>query len=162
MYHTQEKRATRLSAPIICDRNDAWLGSGYYFWDEEIDAIHWGHKSKRQTGYFEIYSADINCEDVLDTVFNEEHYKFWRKQIEKVAAVISKKTGSKATLNELNAYIAEKAKWAEVVTGILFQDLPNSADLLVAKLNYRKRIQIAVYDITIIKTFVFHDCMKCN
>ena len=65
MYHTQERWAERLTEPIICKRDNAWLGVGYYFWDEEVDAIHWGHNSKRRTGYFEIYTADIVVDDVL-------------------------------------------------------------------------------------------------
>jgi hypothetical protein len=91
MFHTQEKWHDRLGAPIVCQRKNAWLGVGCYFWKEEVDAIHWGHKSKRNTKEFEIYSANINCENVLDTVFNEEHYEFWVKQIEKAAKVITKK-----------------------------------------------------------------------
>lgn len=162
MYHTQERWAERLTEPIICKRDNAWLGVGYYFWDEEVDAIHWGHNSKRRTGYFEIYTADIVVDDVLDTVFNEEHYNFWRKQIEKVATTITKKTGKKPTLKELNTYIAERANWAANIAGIMFQDLPKSSDLLVADLYYRKRIQVAVYNKSIVKNFTFYDSMECN
>jgi hypothetical protein len=39
MYHVQEKRKNRLVNPVKCNRSDAWLGSGYYFWLEEVDAI---------------------------------------------------------------------------------------------------------------------------
>lgn len=162
MYHTQEKWGIRLAAPIICKRNNAWLGSAYYFWDFEMDAIHWGHSSKKSTGYFEIYRANIDCENVLDTVFNEEHYKFWIKQIEKAAKHISIKTGYKATIREINQYFKEKAKWSEITDGIMFQDLPDSADLLVNQLYYRKRIQIAVFNLKIIGNFAFHFEMACN
>ena len=27
--------------PFICDRKDAWLGRGYYFWDTFIELGHW-------------------------------------------------------------------------------------------------------------------------
>ena len=162
MYHTQEKRERRLAAPIICSKNYAWLGTAYYFGDDEIDAIHWGNKSKRRTGYFEIYKADIDCENVLDTVFNEEHYNFWVRQIEKAAKVMMKKSGQKPTLKELNDYFKERAKWSEVTFGILFQDLPYSDDLLVKELNYRKRIQVAVFNPEIIHNFALHFEMECN
>lgn len=162
MYHTQEQRTVKLTAPVLCTKDNAWLGAGYYFWAEEVDAIHWGHNSKRRTGRFEIYVADIICDDVLDTVFNEEHYNFWRKQIEKVATAITKKTGKKATLKELNTYIAEKANWSRYVPGIMFQDLPISSNLLVENLYYRKRIQLAVYDKSIIENFTFHDVVECS
>jgi hypothetical protein len=162
MYHTQEKWRFRLTEPIICTRKNAWLGIAYYFWDDEIDAIQWGHRSKRDKRYFEIYKASIDCENVLDTVFNEEHYNFWVKQIEKAAKHISIKTGMKASLKEINQYFKEKANWAGVTDGIMFQDLPISDDLLVKDLYYRKRIQIAVYNLEIIHNFAFHFDMECN
>lgn len=162
MYHTQEKWENKLTKPIICLRRNAWLGSAYYFWDDETDAIQWGHKSKRNTGYFEIYKALIECENILDTVFNEEHYNFWVKQIEKAAKHISMKTGIKASIKEINQYFKEKAKWSEITDGIMFQDLPISDDLLVKEFYYRKRIQMAVYNSEIIHNFAFHFDMECN
>lgn len=160
MYHTQEKWDERLKKPILCKRDNAWLGIGFYFWKEEIDAFEWGINSKKRTGKFEIYSAEINCENVLDTVFNEEQYSFWIKQIEKVAKVMVKKTGYKPTIKEINAYFENKKIWKSV-TGILFQDLPFSNHLLVKDFNYRKRIQIVVYNIEIINNFEFFKEDEC-
>ena len=162
MYHTQEKRRKQLYSPIVCERKNAWLGLGYYFWNEEVDAIHWGNTSKRATGYYEIYKANIECNNVLDTVFNEKHYSFWVKQIEKAASFIIKRTGVTATISEINQYFNDKAKWSDDIDGILFQDLPFSADLLVKELNYRKRIQIAIYNMEIISNFAVHFDMECN
>lgn len=162
MYHTQEQWEYRLTKPILCVRRNAWLGTAYYFWDDEIDAIQWGHKSKRNTGFFEVYKATIESENVLDTVFNEEHYNFWVKQIEKAAKYISMKTGLKASIKEINQYFKDKAKWSEITDGIMFQDLPVSDDLLVRDLYYRKRIQMAVYDLEIISNFTLHFDMGCN
>ena len=98
MYHTAERRAVRLSSPTFCNDEDAWLGDGHYFWDDIVDAEKWGNDRKRKTGYYEIYSAKVNCEKVLDTVFNEEHYRFWVNQVEKAAKKIVQKTGNKPTL----------------------------------------------------------------
>ena len=162
MYHTQEKWKSRLIEPIACTRKDAWLGTAYYFWADEVDAIQWGHKSKRSTGFFEIYKSDIECENIFDTVFNEEHYLFWIKQIEKVAKNILIKTGLKASLKEINQYFKDKATWSEITDGIMFQDLPFSDDLLVEDFNYRKRIQIAVFNMKIINNFALHYEMECN
>lgn len=162
MYHTQERREKRLSKPILCQKNNAWLGVAYYFWNDEIDAIQWGNTSKNQTGYFEIYKAIIDSENIIDTVFNEEHYNFWLKQIEKAAKHISKKSGMKASLKEINQYFKNKAKWSDLTDGILFQDLPNSEDLLVRNLYYRKRIQMAVYKLEIINNFAFHSETGCS
>jgi hypothetical protein len=162
MYHTQEKRLFRLIEPAICKRNNAWLGTAYYFWNDEVDAIQWGHNSKKATGYFEVYSAIILCNRILDTVFNEDNYRFWIEQIEKAAKHITMKTGLKATLKDINQYFQEKARWSDYVDGILFQDLPNSEDLLVSNFYYRKRIQMAIYNKEIIHNFEFHNEWKCN
>lgn len=91
MFHTQEKREVVLKAPKICVRFNAWLGDGYYFWYDQKDAKEWGHNSKRRTGYFDIYKSEIICDNVLDTVFKEEHYLFWIEQIEKVGKILTKK-----------------------------------------------------------------------
>ena len=75
MFHSQENRNTILEFPIICKRDDAWLGTGYYFWYEEDDAFKWGITNKAYyNNSFQIYKANIKKEDVLDTVFNEKHY----------------------------------------------------------------------------------------
>ena len=87
MYHTQEKRKVRLVSPVKCNRCDAWLGHGYYFWDDYDDAFIWGKKSKNKTGVFEIYKSIINTENFLNTVFDEKGYNFYKKQIEKIFCI---------------------------------------------------------------------------
>lgn len=171
MFHTQERRMKELISPIKCFRNDAWLGEAYYFWYDEFDAHRWGNTSKRQTGYYEVYEAKIDCEDVLDTVFNEEHYLFWLKQIEKAATKIIKSTGEKPTLKEINDYFKERAVWSDL-KGIMFQDLPNNFNFLLVKpieyrtrkrpFVYKKRIQLAIYDLEIMKEFVLLTSESCS
>ncbi len=171
MFHTQENRDQELIEPIICLREDAWLGEAYYFWYDEFDAHRWGKTSKKKTGRYEIYSADIECDNVLDTVFNEEHYLFWLKQIEKVATKIVKQTGEKPTLKEINDYFKDRATWDEV-DGIMFQDLPSNFNFLLVKpieyrnnkkmaFIYRKRIQLAVYNLEIVNNFVLFTIEDC-
>lgn len=162
MYHTQERREKRLASPVICVRDDAWLGEGYYFWDELVDATQWGHNSKQKTGYFEIYQSKIVTDNFLDTVFNEEHYRFWIKQVEKAADFIRSKTGIKPTIKEVNEYFLEKAIWDEV-DGIIFQDIPEKDNILKVKsFYYRKRIQAVIYNLEIITTFVLHSEDRCK
>lgn len=74
MFHTQENRRITLSNPVLCTRKDAWLGTAYYFWEDESDAIKWGQNSKGDC--FQTYSALIKSDKVLDTVFNREQYDF--------------------------------------------------------------------------------------
>lgn len=107
-YHTQDNRGEKLESPIICTKDNAWLGEAYYFWENEEDADFWGIKVKNKTGKYDIYTAEIPLDNVLDTVFNREHYYFWVKQIEKAAKNFVKKTGSKPTLKEINDFFKEK------------------------------------------------------
>jgi hypothetical protein len=169
-YHTQESRKDILTKPVKCIREDAWLGEAYYFWYDIVDAENWGHHSKKRTNYFEIYESNINCEDILDTVFNEKHYLFWLKQIEKVAKTIITRTNIKPTLKELNDYFKERGTWDEVA-GIQFQDLPTNVEQLLVKpieyksksviFAYRKRIQLSVYKLEIITTFALIKKGRC-
>lgn len=159
-----------MSVPQPCTRDDAWLGEGYYFWKNEMDALDWGHKSKKKTGHFEIYICSINSENYLDTVFNEDHYNFWIAQLEKIAKKIMIKTYEKPTLKELNDYLRDNNIWP-TVEYIQFQDLPtNSERSLVKPITYRygkvrtvafrKRIQICVYNPKIITNFALNDTYK--
>ena len=155
-YHTQEKRSVRLTSPVICIKDNAWLGDGFYFWMDEDDAVFWGVTSKKRTGEYEVYKANIDTSSVLDTVFNREHYLFWVKQVEKAAKVFIKKTGIKPTLKEINDYFLEKRTWSDI-SGVMFQDISsNPHHYLVKGLQYKKRIQIAVYDQEIILSVVHY------
>lgn len=161
MYHTQEKRTDLLTAPIICVKLNAWLGDAFYFWYEMKDARLWGRNFKNATGKYEIYKATIDCEDVLDTVFNEQHYTFWREQVEAVARLISDKTRKKATLKEVNLYFKQRGNWNNI-SGIMFQDIPeNYSSTLINDFFYRKRIQLAVYKMEIISNFELDKVEKC-
>lgn len=171
MYHTQESRGQKLTQPIICKRNDAWLGEGYYFWDELEDADFWGVSSKKKTGFYEVYKSNIDSSNFLDTVFNEEHYKFWVKSLERAAKKIILSTGCKPTLKELNDYFKERRVWDEVA-GILFQDNPiRKESSLVQPIKYnkkevhfvfRKRIQAVVYNKENILTFAHLKRESCG
>lgn len=160
MFHTQEKRLVVLKSPVPCSKDNAWLGAALYFWYDEQDAVFWGINSKRATGYYEIYSADIDCEDVLDTVFNEEHYLFWINQIKKAEKTFMM-SGAKPTLKLLNDYFLQKGIWLKF-GGIMFQDIsPNPQNYIVRDFQYKKRIQLAVYKPPIISNFAHHFEGKC-
>jgi len=158
MFHTQEKRTPRLTVPIRCVRRDAWLGKGFYFWDDLEDAVQWGRQAKRPK--YEIYQAEIDCDNVLDTVFNEDHYRFWVKQIETVTKILEEKTGRKPRVDEVYSYFTSRLSWFQKLSGLMFSDSPTSRPKLYIRphepLAYRKRIQLAVYDLSIMQTFTFH------
>lgn len=162
MFHTQERRSNRLTAPLKCTNPSAWLGHGYYFWYDEQDAFNWGIQSKKATGYFEIYQCDVDCTDVLDTVFNEAHYNFWVGTIEKIAKTFVKKKGVKPPLRYINDYCRDRGIWNSVA-GILFQDLPtNDEYVMVIGLYYKKRIQLVAFDLKIASGFKMRSSEKCT
>jgi hypothetical protein len=161
MYHTQEKRDTLLVGPVQSPLSSSWLGKAYYYWYDGQDAFNWGITHKTDTGYFEIYESDIDCTDVLDTVFNEKHYLFWMKEIEKIAKTIVKRTGRKPATKYINEYFRDHGIWNSV-TGIMFQDIPkNNEYVMVIGFYYKKRIQLAVYDLRIVQTFTLKSTEKC-
>ena len=155
-YHTQENRGNKLEGPIYCKKDNAWLGDAYYFWEGEDDAIFWGEKAKNRKNSYQIYSADINMDNILDTVFSREEYFFWLRSIEKAAKTIIKKTNSKPTIKEINDYFNDRGIWKKF-DGILFQDISNNPiHFIVKEFQYKKRIQLAVYNNDIIINFKLH------
>lgn len=152
MYHTQEKRQNRLFQPVLCTRRDAWLGHAYYFWDDIYDANVWGTKSKRRTGRYEVYKGVIESENILDTVFTETGYQFFLQTINKVIEVFLNKTGRMPEIPDVCNYIMRVAKWNTVLDGVLFSDSPNTD---IEKFNYRKRIQLALYNPKCLVSFEF-------
>lgn len=160
MFHTQEKRGQKLSEARKCEKDNAWLGSAWYFWYDIDDAVHWGISSKRGTGYYEIYSANIDCSNILDTVFNEEDYQLWLKAIKK-AELRFLKAGKTPTLKLINDFFIQHSIWSQF-SGIMFQDISNNTEnYIVTGFQYKKRIQLAVYHNETINSFVLDSEGKC-
>lgn len=159
-YHTQEQREIELEEPILCTKDNAWLGEAYYFWEEENDAVYWGETFKcGKTGKYVIYCATIDNNNILDTVFCREHYEFWLKQIEKAIKFFLKKTGILPTLKEVNDFFYERNMW-EKVDGILFQDISGNPihHMRMKEFQFKKRIQLALYKKEKITNFAVHYC----
>lgn len=154
MFHTQEDRGNVLKHPILCNRKDAWLGTGYYFWAAEEDAIRWGYDSKN--GKFQIYSSRIISEKVLDTVFNPEHYTLFITALERIAKKIVKLTGKKPTQKDLCEYLNTRAKWRNEIDVLIACDNPTGNRELLP-IPVRKRIQAAVYNKKCINEFQLKD-----
>ncbi|MEN5055730.1 hypothetical protein [Sphingobacterium kitahiroshimense] len=60
--------------PYLCDRDDAWLSPGYYFWEESIKAAHYWGTNRLKSDYI-ICKAEclINDDNCLDLVGNVKH-----------------------------------------------------------------------------------------
>ena len=76
--HAQEYRPAELGKPIKCFDKKAWLGFGYYFWLELIYAHYWGQdkKSAGSSQSYDIYCADLNIKNCLNTVFNDKKKEY--------------------------------------------------------------------------------------
>ena len=155
-YHTQECRGTeKLEKPVACKRDDAWFGEAYYFWESIEDSDFWGKVSKKATGKYDVYKSTVNTYDFLDTVFNEKHYKVWSSSIEKLALKFKMELGKELSLKELNDYFKNKGLYKSV-DGVVFQDISsNESHYLIKGMQYKKRIQLAVFNKLTIKDFVY-------
>lgn len=152
MFHTQEKRNSRLYQPVLCTRKDAWLGHGYYFWDDMYDADVWGSYSKNRTGRYEVYVGVIDSEKILDTVFSEHDYQFFLTAIKRVIDDCKSKSGRNPSIADVCSFIMNVAKWNTAMDGVLFSDSPNTE---IARFNYRKRIQMVLYNLKCLVSFKF-------
>lgn len=141
--------------PIRTTNVNAWFGDGVYFWYDIDDAHVWGHGSKKGTGEYEIYSAKIDCENILDTVFNEEHYRTWLDTLERAFEQLANNNNA-VTLKDLNEWF-ELNEIYEDVDGIMFQDISLRQQNPIGgqMFHYKKRIQIAIYNDQIISNFSF-------
>lgn len=162
MFHTQEKRIKKLKFPVPTFRDDAWLGSGSYFWYYYDDAVFWGRTAKKKYGYYEVYEADIKSENILDTVFDEEYYSVWVKNIEKaIKSFLTKPERDKLSLKYINNFLKFKGVF-KGVDGVMFQDISNDPEhWILDKFQYKKRIQLCVFNSSIITNFAFSFEGKC-
>lgn len=84
-YHTVEDRGNpehiEMEGPFRCEREDAWLGHGYYFWDTNIEWAHqWGGNAYKQNGYV-VCKANLNSDIMYDLVGNVSHQMEFEEMI---------------------------------------------------------------------------------
>lgn len=169
VFHTQDSTHTKLSSAKKCNRGDAWLGVGYYFWVDEEFAHFWGKDSKKRYGKYDIYSAHIDEEGFLNATFSEQEYYFFQKSIEKARKHLVKNLSRPVKLGDVHKFLADKVWPSLNIKGIIFDDVPKNAeakgriysDLL--PLYYKKRIQVVVFNEGNILNFAPHILNeKCN
>lgn len=176
VFHTNECRGNAVQMPIFATGDKQWLGDAYYFWQDYEFAEEWGYNricnntkyKKGQLTKFDIYDVELNIDfpsdEVIDSVFNEEDYRKFVLSLEKFAMAYKLEFKKRPTLEEFNDYIEDKNIWRNI-KAIRFQDLPTNSKrdyLKITNFYYKKRIQIAVYDIRIITKFVRTKSLKCK
>ena len=158
-YHSQEYRPVELTKPIKCFAKDAWLGPGFYFWVEVIYAHFWGQDFKvfGKSKSYDIYKADLKVENCLNTVFNEEHYLFFKEMVE-IAIKNCKSINRTVTLDEVHVFLAKV--WLKFgIEGIIYDDKPTNSKNKsrvyseIPDLYYKKRIQVVIFDMKNIRNF---------
>ena len=159
-YHSQEYRPTELTRPIKCFAKDAWLGIGYYFWIEMMYTHFWGQdkKSSGASKSYDVYKASLKIENCLNTVFNEEHYLFFRAMVKETIKNL-KKQKIPVSLELVNKYLFENVWTKQGIEGIIFDDKPtnpknkNRVYSEIPDLYYEKRIQVVIFELKNINNF---------
>ena len=155
-YHVNEHRGT--IQIVYAKGKKQWLGSAFYFWQDFEFAKEW--VSVKKYNKTDIYTVQLELdfqtdENLIDTVFNEQHYYEFVKTIESFADYFVRKSNFKPSLEDFTEFIYKFGIWKEI-KAIRFQDLPQNDKkdyLKVKNFFYKKRIQIALYDKELISTF---------
>ena len=168
-YHTQEHRFRdpALTEPCKCKSVNAWLGVGYYFWIELEFAHYWGADFKtKATGSYDIYKCRIDISKCIDTAFDYEGYKFYVEKIEQAINYFEQE-GKRYDLDKINRFLSEKVWKPLGIKGIIYEDMPSNPfdkDRIYSSVNYmerrkymtfyyKKRVQIALFDLTPMSQF---------
>lgn len=158
IYQTLEDRdnydEVEYCGPFPCSRSNAWLGNGYYFWDDEIImASNWA----RQAGYNSNYiicqsSYDYDNHNYLDLVSHPKHLKLFRDfysvlkeklpnkkiKVPKLIEFVKGELGRDFNYKAIRA----RSEWQDHNFIVDFPTPPNRP----AQLNLHPQIQICVID----------------
>ena len=81
-YQTLENRNNpdqiEEQGPFLCNRQSAWLGEGYYFWDSFIENAHWWGQEGYKNNYVICESTfELDEDKCFNLVDNPEHLKLF-------------------------------------------------------------------------------------
>ncbi|GAB3327755.1 hypothetical protein GCM10027299_28810 [Larkinella ripae] len=151
-YQTLEDRDNpddvEKNGPFICSRSDAWLGTGYYFWDSNIQwAESWGQVYTKN-GYIICQAQIVYNERIFDLWGNVNHQAAFKSALE----LLKKRppTGRPIVAREVLAFLVRSGHFA--YSGIRAADEPK--DVVTVKYNKHKaevlivnqRVQICLLD----------------
>lgn len=89
LYQTIENRGDKTAAenygPIVCNRNEPWLGDGHYFWDTSIENAHWWGKT-HYGGYYMIGQSGYlkGDEELFDLIGDMNHRQLFKRAAEQL------------------------------------------------------------------------------
>jgi len=115
-YQTLEDKGNydyvEANGPFPCNRKNAWLGSGFYFWESFIENAHWwGVEGSEYNNVYIICESffDLDEERCFNLIDNPDHlYKFnnTKKYLKKEGLYVDNKT----TVARVIEYIKEIVK----------------------------------------------------
>lgn len=79
LFQTVDNRPidTNSFGPIFCDDENAWVGSGYYFWDDSFDSAKWWGETHYRNNYIICQSFyDSHSNEYLDLVGRQDHIRY--------------------------------------------------------------------------------------
>ena len=85
-YHTVENRNNFDyivdNVPFKCTKNNAWLSSGYYFWEHDLERAHlWGKMAYNHSGYI-ICKFKLTLENLFDLHGRRDHQNEYQALLE--------------------------------------------------------------------------------
>ena len=111
--HDQTEEALIAQGPIFCESDDAWLGSGYYFWDSRIEDAHWWgkHAYIRKNKSYRICQAQmtlnrLTCFDLLGCIDHVKEFFFSIDTIQKHQGA-----GSGILVEDVLCYMRSLPNW---------------------------------------------------
>lgn len=106
IYQTLENRdnadEVERDGPFLCDRKNAWLGTGYYFWDTFVELAHWWGRQSYKGNYLVCRTSIEEGENrIFDLLGNTEHLKGFKA----CAHALQQKYGRPLTVSFVIEYI---------------------------------------------------------
>lgn len=163
VFHTVENKENpdyiEQNAPFLCSRQNAWLGTGYYFWETFIDLAHWWGRTAYNNQYI-ICKSYLSCSnsDLLDLVGNTAQMMDMREVIKILQEQYKTSLTVKFVidwLNKINKNVKYKAIRVHGIKSTSDQEIAkwqiHFKENTIAYLDFCPTIQICVLDKSILK-----------
>lgn len=99
------RQSGNVAKPILCMDDEAWLGSGYYFWDNSLESAEWWGKEHYHSNFFINRSYyDYHSDEYLDLVGNTKHRKYIKNRYD----ILVRRRHDTYTVGELIEILKQK------------------------------------------------------
>ena len=172
IYQTLENRDNpeeiERDGPFICRWHNAWLGTGFYFWEAFVENSHWWGKSHLKGNYIICEAeCEIDDETCFDLVGNTAHMSLFHAAVSlmKENELINKKTTVARVIHHMRfiskvlkcqairvfgVYSISQHLYPEHIYRMLFEHNK------IHYLDFKPPIQICIFNKTGLKTKNYH------